>query len=88
MFYISDIREVFRKVSPYVTRQWKQLCKELDVQDSDLAAIENNSGFESSLSQFAYKGMCLWHERSKGKANKERLTAALRVCGLKRAEGL
>ncbi|XP_060063338.1 uncharacterized protein LOC132543839 [Ylistrum balloti] len=80
-----DIREVFRHVSPYIIRQWKEVCIELGVQQYEIKQLETTD-FTPCPSQLAFKGLCLWYDRVGKAANKECLGVALNKCGLRRAE--
>ncbi|XP_069123958.1 uncharacterized protein [Argopecten irradians] len=80
-----DIREVFRHVSPYIIRQWKEVCLELGVHQYEIQQLET-SDFSTCPSQLAFKGLCLWYDRVGRAANRECLGVALNKCGLRRAE--
>ena len=83
---ISDFREILRRVSPYIVRQWKEVCCELGVPESELIHLESTS-YSKKLSTLAYRGLCLWFEQMGKLATKEKLTSVLKKKGLRRAEG-
>lgn len=83
---ISDIREILRRVSPYIVRQWKEICRELGVPETELLEIETTS-YSKKISTLAYRGLCLWFEQMGKLATKEKLISVLKKNGLRRAEG-
>lgn len=83
---ISDIREILRRVSPYIVRQWKEVCRELGVPETELLEIETTS-YSKKVSTLAYRGLCLWFEQMGKLATKEKLISVLKKNGLRRAEG-
>lgn len=82
---VDDIREIFRKVSPYIIRQWREVCLKLGLQELELVQFEMN-GYHSSKAHLAFKALCLWYDRVGKSATKEKLVSALKHCGLHRAE--
>lgn len=83
---ISDFREILRRVSPYIVRQWKDVCRELGVPETELLDIETTS-YSKKISTLAYRGLCLWFEQMGKLATKEKLISVLKKNGLRRAEG-
>lgn len=83
---ISDFREILRRVSPYIVRQWKDVCRELGVPETELLEIETTS-YSKKISTLAYRGLCLWFEQMGKLATKEKLISVLKKNGLRRAQG-
>lgn len=82
---VDDIREILRRVSPYIVRQWKEVCRELGVPETELLEIETTS-YSKKISTLAYRGLCLWFEQMGKLATKEKLISVLKKNGLRRAE--
>ena len=75
-----------RQVSPYIIRQWREVCLKLGLQELELVQLEMN-GYHSSKAHLAFKALCLWYDHVGKSATKEKLMSALKQCGLHRAEG-
>nr|XP_022313640.1 uncharacterized protein LOC111118443 [Crassostrea virginica] len=82
---VDDFREILRRVSPYIVRQWKEVCCDLGVPESELIHVESTS-YSKKLSTLAYRGLCLWFEQMGKLATKEKLASVLKKKGLRRAE--
>lgn len=84
--FIPDIRDIFRKVAPLTVRYWKDIGRELGLQEEDFLEIEHSNPM-ARLSELAYQMLCLWQQKQGRNATKEKLVQALRELELKRAEG-
>ncbi|XP_061175568.1 uncharacterized protein LOC133184495 [Saccostrea echinata] len=82
---VEDFRDILLRVSPYIVRQWKEVCRDLGVPEMDLFHLEKAS-YSTKLSNLAYRGLCLWYERIGKAATKDKLISALKRNGLRRAE--
>lgn len=87
LIFFLDFREIIRKVSPYIVRQWKEVCRDLGVPEVDLLHLEKAS-YSTKLSNLAFRGLCLWYEQNGKLATKEQLISALKRNGLRRAVGI
>jgi uncharacterized protein YodC (DUF2158 family) len=81
-----DIRDIFRHLSPHIVRHWKNVSRDLGLEESDIFEIEEGSP-KSKVSELSYQALCLWHERVGRAATKARLIQTLQNLQLKRAEG-
>lgn len=81
----EDIRSLCKQVAPYIVHQWRDVCEELGVPNSDLDDLEANN-LCGKTSELAFQGLCRWHEINGRATNKQKLLKVVQQYGLRRAE--
>ncbi|KAL4241118.1 hypothetical protein ACF0H5_001896 [Mactra antiquata] len=82
---VSEIRNICKRVSPYIVHQWREVCEELGVADAVLDNLERDYG-NSRMSELAFQGLCRWQEMVGRSASREKLLKVTQFLGLRRAE--
>ncbi|KAH3861752.1 uncharacterized protein LOC127866044 [Dreissena polymorpha] len=82
---VEELRGVCRRLAPYITRRWREVCEELEVADDILDDLEaQHKGHPKS--ELAFHGLVRWQEMAGRAARKEKILSAIQNQGLKRAE--